>query len=50
MTPADKRKLYATINQLAVDPKTVKDAAILWLSVQLEQSLLKLAQIRAAMR
>jgi hypothetical protein len=46
----ERRAAGETIGRLAENPETVKDAAILWLTIQLEEALTKLARIRAAGR
>ena len=46
----DQLALGDEISRLAMDPDTAKDATILWLSIRLDEALLKLAQIRSVAR
>ncbi len=46
----EKRAEIAVINRLAEHPETVKDATILWLAIQLEEALTKLAKARSIIR
>jgi hypothetical protein len=46
----DRQAIGERISRLAENPETAKDAAILWLTIQLDEALTRLARIRAAVR
>jgi hypothetical protein len=46
----ERQAIGDKIGRLAENPETAKDAAILWLTIQLDEALTRLARIRAAAR